>query len=179
MLFRSLSTFEKAKALLHVSATPENLPGREEQRSKINEILGHAILGQSGTCLCASRCAAVSSFGSSSIGSTDIHGVPGTGKTATVHGVIRDLQKDDVRLALCPPRASVYLSKPRTQEMDAFQFVEINGMKISEPNHAFTLLWESLSGDKCAPRQALASLEEHFQTPDPTRKTTWVFLTVS
>ena len=58
--------------------------------------------------------------------------------------------------------------------MDDFQFVEINGMKISEPNQAFTLLWEAISGVKSSPRAALASLEEHFQTPDPTRKTTCV-----
>ena len=27
---------------------------------------------------------------------TDIHGVPGTGKTATVHSVVRELQNDTV-----------------------------------------------------------------------------------
>ncbi|KAK4700787.1 origin recognition complex subunit 1, partial [Phenoliferia sp. Uapishka_3] len=135
--FKKLSPFGKAKALLHVSATPENLPGREEQRQRIQDVLANAILGQSGTCLY-------------------IHGVPGTGKTATVHSVVRELQEDlDTR---------------------GFGFVEINGMKISEPNTAFTLLWESLSGTKAPPRQALAHLEEHFQTPDPTRKTTVVLV---
>lgn len=55
--------------------------------------------------------------------------------------------------------------------MESFQFVEINGMKISEPNTAFTVLWEAISGQKSPPRQALTHLENHFQTPDPTRKT--------
>lgn len=58
--------------------------------------------------------------------------------------------------------------------MDKFQFVEINGMKISEPNTAFSLLWQALSGQKSAPRQALTQLEAHFQTPDFNRKTTCV-----
>jgi hypothetical protein len=63
-------------------------------------------------------------------------------------------------------------SRRLLQDMDSFQFVEINGMKIAEPNTAFSLLWEALSGQKCAPRQALTQLESHFQTPDPARKTT-------
>jgi origin recognition complex subunit 1 len=58
--------------------------------------------------------------------------------------------------------------------MDPFQFVEINGMKISEPNTSFSLLWEALSGQKAPARQALSHLENHFQTPDPSRKTTCV-----
>lgn len=58
--------------------------------------------------------------------------------------------------------------------MDEFQFVEINGMKLPDPSAAFSVLWRALSGEKSGARQALASLEEHFQTPDPTRKTTYV-----
>lgn len=72
-----LSPFDRAKALLHVSATPEALPCREEQRERIRQFLGDAILGRTGGCLY-------------------VHGVPGTGKTATVHSVVRELQKDEV-----------------------------------------------------------------------------------
>jgi len=73
-----LSPFDRAKALLHVSATPESLPCRDEQRERIRQFLGDAILGRTGGCLY-------------------VHGVPGTGKTATVHSVVRELQKDEVR----------------------------------------------------------------------------------
>mgnify|MGYP001567010366 CR=1 FL=1 len=52
--FKKLCKFERAKALLHVSATPERLPRREEEREKIRTLLGDAILGQTGTCLCES-----------------------------------------------------------------------------------------------------------------------------
>jgi hypothetical protein len=77
----SLTPFERAKALLHVSATPEALPCREEQREQIRSFLEDSILGRSGGCLY-------------------IHGVPGTGKTATVHSVVRELQNDEVRAEL-------------------------------------------------------------------------------
>ncbi|BGP29916.1 Origin recognition complex, subunit 1 [Rhodotorula toruloides] len=140
----SLTPFERAKALLHVSATPESLPCREDQREQIRQFIGDAVLGRSGGCLY-------------------VHGVPGTGKTATVHSVVRELQNDE--------------------DMDAFSFVEINGMKISEPMAAFSHLWAALappdqqqSGRKVSPKAALAALENHFANPDPARKTTVVLV---
>ncbi|PRQ73649.1 hypothetical protein AAT19DRAFT_15216 [Rhodotorula toruloides] len=67
--------------------------------------------------------------------------------------------------------------------MDAFAFVEINGMKISEPMAAFSHLWAALappdqqqSGRKVSPKAALAALENHFANPDPARKTTVVLV---
>ena len=53
--FDTLSTFEKARALLHVGATPDYLPCREEEREDIQARVGDAILGQTGTCICSSR----------------------------------------------------------------------------------------------------------------------------
>ena len=59
--------------------------------------------------------------------------------------------------------------------MDDFRFLEINGMKIPEPNQAFSQLWEFLSdGKKTTPRLALTQLENHFQQPDMNRSTTLV-----
>ncbi|GAA6050067.1 hypothetical protein JCM3770_001353 [Rhodotorula araucariae] len=139
----NLNAFDRAKALLHVSATPESLPCREEQRERIRQFLGDAILGRTGGCLY-------------------VHGVPGTGKTATVHSVVRELQNDE--------------------DMDGFTFVEINGMKISEPMAAFSHLWGALAPPeqqqqrKASPKAALAALESHFANPDPARKTTVVLV---
>ena len=48
-----------------------------------------------------------------------ISGVPGTGKTATVHEVIRSIQEAQDDLA-------------------DFTFVEINGMKLTEPAQAYS-----------------------------------------
>ncbi|GAA5889888.1 hypothetical protein JCM16303_001490 [Sporobolomyces ruberrimus] len=142
------SPLERAKALLHVSATPESLPCREDQRSRIRQFVEDAVLSRSGGCLY-------------------VHGVPGTGKTATVHSVVRELQNDP--------------------DMDSFTFVEINGMKISEPNAAFSHLWNALNASsskstagtkptKISPKAALAALEGWFANPDPARKTTVVLV---
>ncbi|GAA5979203.1 hypothetical protein JCM11641_008460 [Rhodosporidiobolus odoratus] len=143
----TLTPFERAKALLHVSATPEALPCREDQRERIRQFIGDAVLGRTGGCLY-------------------VHGVPGTGKTATVHSVVRELQNDP--------------------DMDAFTFVEINGMKISEPMAAFSQLWSALSPSSSSTSQAsprkpsarasLSLLESHFSNPDPARKTTVVLV---
>ena len=49
-----------------------------------------------------------------------ISGVPGTGKTATVHQVIRTLKEEYEDGDLAP-----------------FKYIEINGMKLTEPNQAY------------------------------------------
>ena len=48
-----------------------------------------------------------------------ISGVPGTGKTATVHEVIRCLNQDY-----------------EAGEIPKFRYLEINGMKLTDPNQA-------------------------------------------
>jgi len=93
-----------------------------------------------------------------------------------VHSVVRELQQDEVRSLLIRSVDSIANLTVYLKDMEPFQFVEINGMKIAEPNTSFTILWEALSGEKAAPRSALAQLESHFQTPEPSRKTTFVAL---
>ncbi|RPA98233.1 P-loop containing nucleoside triphosphate hydrolase protein [Choiromyces venosus 120613-1] len=79
-----------------------------------------------------------------------ISGTPGTGKTAIVHEVITQLQ---------------YLVA--LEELDDFTFVEINGMKVTDPHQAYSLLWEAIKGDRVSPSQALGLLESEFSTPSP------------
>ncbi|PWW79954.1 P-loop containing nucleoside triphosphate hydrolase protein [Tuber magnatum] len=81
-----------------------------------------------------------------------ISGTPGTGKTATVREVISQLQ---------------YLVA--LEELDDFTFVEINGMKVTDPHQAYSLLWEAIKGDRVSPSQALGLLESEFSTPSPRR----------
>ncbi|KAL0936660.1 origin recognition complex subunit 1 (ATPase) [Colletotrichum truncatum] len=81
-----------------------------------------------------------------------IAGTPGTGKTATVREVISRLE-DCVR----------------ADELDDFIFVEINGMKITDPHQSYSLLWEALKGDRVSPSQALDLLEREFNNPSPRR----------
>jgi len=49
-----------------------------------------------------------------------ISGVPGTGKTATVHEVVRSLQQ-----------------AADADDIPAFNFIEINGMKMTDPHQAY------------------------------------------
>lgn len=106
----------------------------------------------------------------------DIAGVPGTGKTATVRSVVRTLQaraESDVGFQLYW-RNGVHVLL--LQEINAFRFLEINGMKLTEPQQAFGHLWEFISGQKSSPKAALEHLEQWFKTPSPGRETWQVAL---
>ncbi|KAK9376116.1 P-loop containing nucleoside triphosphate hydrolase protein [Lipomyces chichibuensis] len=69
-----------------------------------------------------------------------VSGTPGTGKTATVRSVVRSLKR-----------------------IFAFRFVEINGMKITQPTQAYALLWEAISEQRVAAAHALRFLDDEFQ----------------
>lgn len=77
-------------------------------------------------------------------------GVPGTGKTATVKEVIGSLQ--------------------RARPGRAFEFVELNGMKLSDPSQVYSVLWRHLSGGRTVgSAAALAHLKAYFRkAPCPT-----------
>ncbi|RMZ76474.1 hypothetical protein DV738_g4897, partial [Chaetothyriales sp. CBS 135597] len=81
-----------------------------------------------------------------------ISGTPGTGKTATVREVVASLHQAVL-----------------AEELDDFTFVEINGMKVTEPAQAYSLLWEALKGDRVSPVHALSLLEHEFSHPSPRR----------
>ncbi|XP_015116110.1 origin recognition complex subunit 1 [Diachasma alloeum] len=74
-----------------------------------------------------------------------ISGVPGTGKTATVNEVIRCLRK--------------LVSKG---ELEEFNFLEINGMKLTEPRQAYVQILKQLSGQSLTWEQAYQNLEKRF-----------------
>ncbi|SPO31563.1 related to origin recognition protein Orc1p [Ustilago trichophora] len=69
---QTLSPHDRAKRLLHVGATPDHLPCREDQYEEIMACVEDAVEEGIGGCVYVS-------------------GVPGTGKTATVREVIRAL----------------------------------------------------------------------------------------
>jgi origin recognition complex subunit 1 len=66
------SPYQLAQANLHVSAVPSSLPCREEEYAQILDYLEVAVEEGTGACIY-------------------ISGVPGTGKTATVREVVRNL----------------------------------------------------------------------------------------
>ncbi|PIA17903.1 P-loop containing nucleoside triphosphate hydrolase protein, partial [Coemansia reversa NRRL 1564] len=83
-----------------------------------------------------------------------ISGVPGTGKTATVHEAIRALSEN-----------------VEEGELPDFQFIELNGMKMTEPNQAYSQLWQAITGNRATTKHAAQLLEKHFSTPSPRRHT--------
>lgn len=75
-----------------------------------------------------------------------ISGVPGTGKTATVKEVMRTLTE--------------------TPDLPPFNFVEINGMRLTEPSQAYVQIWKLLTGQKATAEAAHNLLEKRFsETP--------------
>jgi origin recognition complex subunit 1 len=77
-----------------------------------------------------------------------VYGVPGTGKTATVKSVMRRI---------------------RDEGEYSFEYIEVNGMRLSSPRMAYNYLWKQLQGgldvtDKTSlkPNAALARLNEFF-----------------
>lgn len=76
-----------------------------------------------------------------------ISGVPGTGKTATVNEAINCLKK------------SVKKGKLRD-----FNYVEINGMKLTEPRQAYVEILKQLMGRKATWEQAYRLLDKKFNT---------------
>ena len=81
-----------------------------------------------------------------------ISGTPGTGKTATVREVVAQLNANVL-----------------AEELDDFIFVEINGMKVTDPHQSYSLLWEALKGERVSAGQALGLLEREFDHPSPRR----------
>jgi origin recognition complex subunit 1 len=157
--------YERALRLLHVGATPESLPCREDEFVDVLSRVEDGVESGGGGCLCkwlvieaccrearlhlAGALVAGSSLARGSLRSlltTDIAGVPGTGKTATVHAVVKELKR-----------------RAEDGEIAPFSYVEINGLKIPSPAHAYSVLWEEISGQRgTSAKTALRGLEAHF-----------------
>ncbi|PVF93593.1 P-loop containing nucleoside triphosphate hydrolase protein [Serendipita vermifera] len=126
--------FLRAMYTLHVGERPDSLPCRDDEYVTIFENIMSLLQEVSGGCIY-------------------ISGVPGTGKTATVHTIIRELK-----------------IMAENNECNPFTFVEINGLRVPEPNAAYPLLWEAIVGHdatthghlKISPKEALKRLTLHF-----------------
>ncbi|KAI5961249.1 ORC1 [Candida pseudojiufengensis] len=82
-----------------------------------------------------------------------ISGVPGMGKTATVKDVIFQMNE-----------------LVKEKQLNEFNFIEINGLKLLSPTVAYSKLWEYISGDKVSDSNAAVLLEEYYKIEDENRK---------
>ncbi|EGC36710.1 hypothetical protein DICPUDRAFT_77605 [Dictyostelium purpureum] len=126
--------FERAKDSLHLDAIPDKLPGREGEKAHIQAFLEPKInLGESG-------------------GTLYIAGMPGTGKTATVKEIIKNLQV-----------------KRKKSAIKLFRFIEINCMQLSYPDQLYQTLYSKLQFGRRSARpktseEALRLLKKRFNS---------------
>ncbi|XP_011368791.1 origin recognition complex subunit 1 [Pteropus vampyrus] len=130
------NVLEEARLRLHVSAVPESLPCREQEFQDIYNFVESKLLDHTGGCMY-------------------ISGVPGTGKTATVHEVIHCLQK-----------------AAQTNDVPPFKYVEVNGMKLTEPRQVYVQIWKKLTGQKTTANHAAELLAKRFCTQGSSQETT-------
>ncbi|CAN7938478.1 unnamed protein product [Ixodes hexagonus] len=123
-----------AKSRLHVSAVPECLPCREQEFADIYSFVDGKLQDGTGGCMY-------------------ISGVPGTGKTATVHDVMRVLRQS-VESSCLPP----------------FTFVEVNGMKLTTPFQCYSHILKALTGETATAEHAAELLGRRFERPGPKRE---------
>ncbi|KAJ3327391.1 Origin recognition complex, subunit 1 [Blyttiomyces sp. JEL0837] len=85
-----------------------------------------------------------------------ISGVPGTGKTATVRQVIKTLES----------------TFSITQEDAAFNYYEINGMKLTDPQQAYSMFWKHMypGSARVSPSHAADLLQGLFKEKFPNSK---------
>ncbi|XP_043430895.1 origin recognition complex subunit 1 [Prionailurus bengalensis] len=130
------SVLEEARLRLHVSAVPETLPCREQEFQNIYNFVESKLLDHTGGCMY-------------------ISGVPGTGKTATVHEVIRCLQQ-----------------AAQANDVPSFQYIEVNGMKLTEPHQVYVQILQKLTGQKATANHAAELLAKRFLTRRSSQETT-------
>lgn len=131
---RTTQVLRHAKKKLHTSFKLKTLPCREEQFEQIYASLESAVEFQNGCCLYVS-------------------GTPGTGKTATIREVIKQL--------------SANMLEEKNKKI--FNFMEINGLKLMTPQSSYELLWEKLTKQRVSSVHAATLLEDYFQKRDKKR----------
>ncbi|XP_065866888.1 origin of replication complex subunit 1B-like [Euphorbia lathyris] len=119
---------EKAKATLLLATLPKSPPCRNKEMEEISAFIKGAICDDQ----CLGRC-------------LYIYGVPGTGKTMSVHAVLRNLK-----------------SEVDSGNMRPYSFVEVNGLKLASAENIYRVIYEALSGYRVGWKKALQLLNERF-----------------
>ena len=71
----------------------------------------------------------------------------------------------------CPAATNQVLRRLKAEveedDLVPFDFVELNGMRLTDPANAYSVLWEALTTKKLTPAHAAVALEKHFSVPNP------------
>lgn len=147
--------YSTAIAQLHVSYIPESMPCRQEEHKRIMDFITRQFRGPQSKRQRSEKGKAKKGKDSteetinvrpiSGIGPLYLSGMTGTGKTATVLTAISSLSQIKEELGL-----------------PDYTFIEINGLRLSSPQEAYTLLWKGISGEHVASRTALQRLKDYF-----------------
>ena len=120
-------TYSIASSRLHVSVLPDKMPCREMETATIKAYI--------------TRC--IQKGGRNK--PMYVSGLPGTGKTACISAVVKQLRAESAALLL-----------------PMFEYVVINGLKLKSPHDAYSALWRAVSGEKLGPKSALTKLQALF-----------------
>ncbi|KAL6727002.1 hypothetical protein Aduo_008918 [Ancylostoma duodenale] len=133
MAVKKVETLEDFRRRLHTAEVPERMPCREEEAAEVERFIRNAV----------------SIRGTSS--AMYISGVPGTGKTATVMSVVKQLSRD----RLC----------------SKFCFVAVNAMEFIEPKKIFAEIYNQITGNcsRISPASARRKLNSMFEMADHRR----------
>ncbi|XP_037079315.1 origin recognition complex subunit 1-like [Pollicipes pollicipes] len=82
-----------------------------------------------------------------------VSGVPGTGKTATMREVVRSLREAS-----------------DAGHLPDFQFIEVNGMRLTGPERVYSQIIAELTGTKAVPEHAAQMLDKRFSAPAGRRR---------
>ncbi|XP_044735265.1 origin recognition complex subunit 1 [Chrysoperla carnea] len=125
-LHKENTELDVVREKLHVSKVPESLPCRESEYSDIFNFVYSKLSTDSSGCMY-------------------VAGVPGTGKTATVTEVIRNLQN---------------LGTIDHGDIPVFDYVNINGMRLTEPRQAYVEIYKQLTNKRLVWDQAYECLKK-------------------
>ena len=127
---KQLTNLEKCRVKLHAAVVPDRLPCRQEEQKVIANFIRQTVaVGKS-------RAIYVS-------------GVPGTGKTASVKQVLREMEQEH-----------------------KFRYLEVNAMKLHDPHQVFVDIYQRLhntSTNRISPAMALRQLTEYFASATTNR----------
>ena len=101
-----------------------------------------------------------------------VSGIPGTGKTATVTEAVKALRQQESggEAGGGGKRRKQGKKGSQEQELPAFTYIEVNGLRLTDPYQVYTEIYRSLEGEsRVSAKAAAAWLEDYFTSAQDDR----------